>query len=130
MTGTRRKVNRHGINPESVDMIVALPSDNSGWIALKRAFPERWPESHYVGTNRFCDGWGNPNDGRIRSSTCTREDFMWCITCKLKGAWLNHTVLGLLARIPDDLSVLPILADALESAGCYEETILSVLRSS
>jgi hypothetical protein len=131
MTGTRRKVNRHGIDPKAVDRLVALPCDNAGWIALKRLVPERWPESKSIKTRRFSDGWNDLKfNSRIKSSKCTREDFMWCVACKLKKAWATPNVIGLLARVADTLSVLPILADALEEAGCYDETILSILRAS
>lgn len=131
MTRTKRKVNRYGIDPEAVDRLVALPCDNGGWIALKRLVPERWPESKSIMTHRFSDVWnGLKFHSRIKSSHCTREDFMWCIACKLKKAWVTPGVIALLARVADTLSVLPILADALEDAGCYDETILSILRSS
>ena len=46
-------------------------------------------------------------------------------------AWNNGTVLKLATNIHEnrDYYNLPILADALEEAGCFDETILNHLRS-
>jgi len=129
MTKTRPKRNRYGVPMEVVDRLIELRSQNAGWIELKRAYPGRWPESVIIDTFRFSDGWNDiSNKLRIHASACKPEDFMWCIACKLETTWVNPTVVGLLARIPDDLSVLPVLADALEESGCFDETILEVLR--
>ena len=56
--------------------------------------------------------------GIARDWNC--EDFL---------AWNNHTVPHLTEAVLKDITLMPILADALEDAGCHDESILEHLRS-
>lgn len=62
-------------------------------------------------------------------ATCVFENSFH--TPALRSAWLTSAVLGLAAAVAErnDFSILPILADALEEAGCDDATILTHCRA-
>lgn len=74
--------------------------------------------------------WQNGST-RYALSNYLRDIFQPYQNTPLEPAWLTSTVLGLAREVYDsrDASVIPILADALQDAGCEDEPLLSHCRS-
>lgn len=59
----------------------------------------------------------------------TPKELMWLVASRIQGVHMTDSLLGLLRVIPNDLGILPIIADCIEEAGCSDSVFLSVLRS-
>lgn len=107
--------------PESVRVTADIP-------------PQRWLGYAHLAYYPFYQG-GTPNYRLIppdlHSADLIREVFgnPFCRQPPLPSIWLTPTVIELARQAETDLEILPVLADALQEAGCDRLELLDHLRS-
>lgn len=121
MTATRRKShNRHGVPTAIAERLMTFRAFNHCLYRLKLARNVRFVDDAV----RF----DSERPNRITPQLMWPESFMWLVSTRIQSSWTSDAVVALLNGIPQDMSILPTLADALEENGCDDYDLLSTLR--
>jgi hypothetical protein len=91
------------------------------------------PPAHHLTTRKWHRAW----NAAYHAARATQADYVRDIfpppgfTARLEPDWLTSTVVAMARQMDEtgDFSAVPILADALQDAGCDSETVLQCCRA-
>lgn len=94
------------------------------WRAILGEFNHGRKLPHWAKIHRFASDHCDP----LPPKEFKTVDLMFLVASRIPGKWMSEPLVGLLHRIEKDPTVLPVIADCIEDAGCDDVELLNALR--